>query len=63
MKDAFNRKLKATCLSCFGLVLLSSLVSTLDEMSADVATRKKKKTVETSCMWILIITAAGPNGR
>ena len=28
---------------------------------ADTAVCKKKKTIETGCMWILIITAAGPN--
>ena len=30
----------------------------LDRRGADTAVRKKKKTVETGCMWILIITAA-----
>ena len=38
-------------------------VSTLDGRSADTGVYKKKKTVETGCMWILIITVAGPNGR
>ena len=37
-------------------------VSTLDGRGADTAVCKKKKTIETGCMWILIITAAGPNG-
>ena len=41
----------------------ASSVSTLDRKGADTAVLKKKKTVETGCMWILIITAAGPNGR
>ena len=41
----------------------ASLVSTLDRRSPDSAVRKNKKTEETGCMWILIITAAGPNGR
>ena len=40
----------------------ASSVSTLDGSGADTAVCKKKKTVETDCMWILIITAAGPNG-
>ena len=35
--------------------------STLDGRGADTGVRKKKKTVETGCMWTLIITAAGPN--
>ena len=39
----------------------ASAVSTLDERGAGTAICKKKKTVETGCMWILIITAAGPN--
>ena len=39
-----------------------SSVGTLDGRSAGAAVRKKKKTVETGCMSILIITAAGPNG-
>ena len=33
-------------------------VSTLAGSGADTAVRKKKKTVETGCIWILIITAA-----
>ena len=36
---------------------------TLDRRGADMAVRKNKKTVETGCMWIIIITAAGPNRR
>ena len=40
-----------------------SYVSTLDGRGADTAVRKKKKAVETDSMWILIITAAGPNWR
>ena len=40
----------------------ASSVSTLDERAADTAVCKNKKTVGTGCMWILIITAAGPNG-
>ena len=40
----------------------ASSVSTLDGRDADTAVCKKKKPVETGCMWILIITAAGPNG-
>ena len=36
-------------------------VSTLDGRSADTAVLGKKKTVETACMWILIITAASLN--
>ena len=40
-----------------------SSVSTLDGRGADTAVCKKKKTVETGCTWILIITAAGPGGR
>ena len=41
----------------------ASSVSTLNRRGADTAVHKKKKTVETCCIWILIITAAGPNGR
>ena len=41
----------------------ASSVSTLEGRGADTTVRKKKKTVETGCMWILIITAAGPNER
>ena len=41
----------------------ASSVGTLDRRSADTTVRKKKKTVETGCMWTLIITAAGPNRR
>ena len=41
----------------------ASSVSTLDERSAGTAVCKRKKTIETGCMWILIITAAGSNGR
>ena len=41
----------------------ASSVSTLDGRGAAIAVLTKKKTVETDCMWILIITAAGPNGR
>ena len=40
-----------------------SSVSMLDGRGADTVVRKKKKMVETGCMWILIISAAGPNGR
>ena len=40
----------------------ASSVSTLDERGAETAILKMKKTVETGCMFILIITAAGPNG-
>ena len=40
-----------------------SSVSTLAERGADTAVCKKEKTAETGCIWILIITAAGPNGR
>ena len=36
-----------------------SSVSTLD---GKTAVHKKRKTVETGCMWILIVTAAGLNG-
>ena len=39
----------------------ASSVSTLDGRGAGAAVRRKKKTVETGCTWILIITAAGPN--
>ena len=35
-------------------------VSTLDGRDADTAVCKKKKTVETGCMWILMIPAADP---
>ena len=38
-------------------------VSTLNGRGADTAVRKKKKTIETGCMWILTITAAGPKRR
>ena len=41
----------------------ASSISMLDRRGADTALCKKKKAVETGCMWILIITAAGPNGR
>ena len=41
----------------------SASVSTLDGRGADTGVRKKKKTVETGSMWILIITAAGTNER
>ena len=37
-------------------------VSTLDGRGADIAVCKKKKSVETGCVWILIITAAIPDG-
>ena len=40
----------------------ASSVSTLDGRGADTAVRKKKKTVETGCIWILIITAGSPKG-
>ena len=36
-----------------------SSVSMLDEREADIAICKKQKTVETSCIWTLIITVAG----
>ena len=39
-----------------------SSVGTLDGRSADTAVFKKKKTIGTDCMWILIITVPGPNG-
>ena len=39
-----------------------SSISMLDGRGADTAVRKKKKTEETDCMWILIITAADLNG-
>ena len=38
-------------------------VSMLDGRGADTAVCKKKKIVETNCMWTLIITAAGANRR
>ena len=38
-------------------------VSTLDGRAADTAVGKMQKTIETGCMWILIITAASSNGR
>ena len=38
-----------------------SPVNTLDGRGADIVVRKKKKKVDTGCMWILIITAVGPN--
>ena len=41
----------------------TSSVSTLNGRGADTAVRKKKKTVETGRMWILIITAASLNGQ
>ena len=41
----------------------ASSVSTLDERDVDTAVCEKKKTVETGCMWILIITGTGSNGR
>ena len=41
----------------------ASSVSILDGRGADTAVRKKKKTLETGCMCILIIAADGPNGR
>ena len=41
----------------------ASSVSTLNGRGAASAIRNKKKMVKTGCMWILIITAAGPNGR
>ena len=37
--------------------------NTLDGRVTDTAVREKKKTTETGCMWILIITAAGLNER
>ena len=37
--------------------------STLDGMGADTVVCEKKKTIETDCMWIIVITAAGPNRR
>ena len=33
------------------------------EKGADTAICKKEMAIETDCVWILIITAAGPNGR
>ena len=41
----------------------ASSVSTLGGRSTDIPVCKKKKLVETGCMWILIITVAGINGR
>ena len=41
----------------------ASSVSTLDGRGADTASCKKKKAIETGCIWILTITAAGPNER
>ena len=41
----------------------ASSVSTLEGRDADTAVRKKKTAAETGCMWILLITVAGPNGR
>ena len=41
----------------------ASSASMLNGRGADTAVHKKKKTVETGCMWIIIITAAGSNGR
>ena len=40
----------------------ASSVSRLDGRGADTGVLKKKKKVEISCMWILIIIAAGRNG-
>ena len=40
----------------------ASSVSTLEGRGADTAVCKKKKMVETGCMWILIINAAHSNG-
>ena len=40
----------------------ASSVSTLEGRGTDTAFCKKKKTIETGCMWILMITAAGPTG-
>ena len=37
----------------------ASSISTLDGRGADTIVCKKKKTTETGCMWILIITATG----
>ena len=37
----------------------ASSVGTLDGRGADTVVCTEKKTVETGCMWILIITAAG----
>ena len=39
-----------------------SSVSMLDGRNADTAVRKKNETIETDCMWILVIIVAGPNG-
>ena len=39
----------------------ASLVTTLDGRGADTTICKKKKTIETGYLWILIITIAGPN--
>ena len=40
----------------------ASSVSMLDRRGANIAVCKKKKTIETDSMWILIITAAKSNG-
>ena len=40
-----------------------SSVSALDGRIADTAVRKKKKMIETGCVWILTIIEVGPNGR
>ena len=41
----------------------ASSVSTLDGRVEDTDVCKRKKTIQTGCMWILIITASGPNRR
>ena len=41
----------------------ASSVSTLDERGEDTEVCKRKKTTQTGCMWILLITASGFNGR
>ena len=38
-------------------------VSSLHGRGAEIAVRKKKKTLEIGCMWILLINAAAPNRR
>ena len=38
-------------------LLYRASISTLNGRSADIAVCEKKKTVETGCMWILIVTA------
>ena len=45
-------------MSCSYRANISS-VSTMDGMGADTAVCEKKKTAETSCMWILIVIADG----